>query len=271
MSLFADRLVVVRGGGDLATGVVARLHRAGFPLIVLELATPLAVRRTVAVARAVPDGTAVVEDLKAQLVHTPAEALTSAARGVIAVLVGDRLPTFPEPISVLVDARVAKAALDTTIDQAPLVVGVGPGFQAGIDCHAVVETMRGHRLGRVLWSGCAAPNTGVPGLVGGTSAERVVRATRSGPIVWDVEIGDHVEAGQTLGSEAGEPIMAAVDGVVRGLIDPAQPAVSGLKIADIDPRADRTACFEISDKALAVGGGVLEAILVWLNGNRPRD
>lgn len=271
MSLFADHLVVVRGGGDLATGVVARLHRAGFPLVVLELATPLAIRRTVAVARAVREGTAVVEDLRARLVQTAAQAFEVAATGAIPVLASDRLPTFPEPVSVLVDARVAKAALDTTMDQAPLVVGVGPGLQAGVDCHAVVETMRGHRLGRVLWSGSATPNTGVPGLVGGKAAERVVRATRSGSIVWDMEIGDQVEVGQTLGTVAGEPIAAALDGVVRGLIDPAQPAMPGLKIADIDPRSDPAACFEISDKALAVGGGVLEAILIWLNRNRPSD
>jgi xanthine dehydrogenase accessory factor len=269
VSLFADHWVVVRGGGDLATGVVARLHRAGFPLVVLELATPLAIRRTVSVARAVREGTAVVEDLTARLVDTPAAALNLGASGLIPVLVSDRLPVFPEPVSVLVDARLAKSSLDTSIDQAPLVVALGPGLEAGIDCHAVVETMRGHRLGRVLWSGSAAANTGVPGLVGGRSVERVVRSTRAGPISWNVDIGDLVAAGQTLGTVAGEPIPAGLDGVVRGLIDSTQPARPGLKIADIDPRTDPAACFEISDKALSVGGGVLEAILVWLNGNLP--
>lgn len=269
MSLFDQHRVVVRGGGDLATGVVARLHRSGFPLVVLELPTPLAIRRSVSVARAVSEGAAVVEDLDVQLVNTPTEALNLAALGAIPVLVDEGLPTFPEPISVLVDARVAKQPLDTSIEQASLVIAIGPGFEAGVDCHAVVETMRGHRLGRVLWSGSAALNTGVPGLVGGRSAERVIRATRTGPILWDVDIGDLARVGQKIGTVGGEPIVATVAGVVRGLIDPSQPATPGLKIADIDPRADRSACFEISDKSLSVGGGVLEAILTWLNRGLP--
>lgn len=269
MRLFAEHLVVVRGGGDLATGVVARLHRAGFPLVVLELAYPRAIRRAVSVARAVREGAAVVEDLIAQLVNTPGQAVELGATGVIPVLVSEHLPVFAEPFSVLVDARVAKRSLDTAIDQAPLVVALGPGFVAGADCHAVVETMRGHRLGRVLWTGGAAPDTAVPGLVGGKSSERVIRATQAGTIVWEVDIGDLVLAGQTIGSLQGKSIPAGVDGVVRGLIDPSLPATPGLKIADIDPRADPAACFEISDKALSVGGGVLEAILIWMQGSLP--
>lgn len=266
MRLFAEHLVVVRGGGDLATGVVARLHRAGFPVIVLELAAPLAIRRTVSVAAAVTEGAAAIEDLTAQLVGSPAEAIPLAATGVIPVLVSHAVPDIPA-MSVLVDARVAKERLDTSIDQAPFVVTLGPGCVAGVDCHAVVETRRGHHLGRVLWAGSAAPNTGVPGTVGGHSAERVIRATHSGPIVWDVAIGELVETGRTIGHIGGEPIRAGLDGVIRGLIDPAQPASPGLKVADIDPRAERTACYEISDKAMSIGGGVLEAILVWLNRN----
>lgn len=265
MRLFAEHLVVVRGGGDLATGVVARLHRAGFPVVVLELARPLAIRRTVSVARAVAEGAATIEDLSAQVVGTPAEAIEMEDTGVIPVLVSDHLPTFPKEISALVDARVAKRALDTNLDQAPLVIALGPGYTAGVDCHAVVETMRGHHLGRVLWTGSAVPNTGVPGLVGGRSAERVIRAVQAGPIVWKVDIGDLVVAGQEIGHVGGSPIRAGLDGVVRGLIDSSQAAHIGLKIADIDPRSDPTACFEISDKALSVGGGVLEAILTWLN------
>ena len=269
MTLFADHRVLVRGGGDLATGVVARLHRAGFPLVVLELAAPLAIRRPVSVARAVREGSADIEDLQVRLADSPAHAFGLAAAGAIPVLVAERIPVFPGPFSALVDARVAKAALDTAIDQAPLVVGLGPGFVAGTDCHAVVETMRGHHLGRVLWSGSAAPDTGAPGLVGGKSVERVVRSTRSGRIVWDVDIGDLVSEGRTIGTVAEVPVVAGLDGVVRGLIDPDVPAIPGLKLADIDPRADRSACFEISDKALAVGGGALEAILVWLNKRFP--
>lgn len=265
MTLFSENLVVVRGGGDLATGAIARLHRAGFPVVVLELATPSAIRRTVSVARAVSERSAQIEDLTAQLAGNPVEAIALAAAGVIPVVVSPHWPDIPG-ISILVDARVAKERLDTRIDQAPLVVALGPGFTAGVDCHAVVETMRGHHLGRVLWAGRATPNTGVPGLVGGHSAARVIRAPHYGPVLWEAAIGDLVEAGQTIGRIGGEPIRAPLGGMVRGLIDPARPATPGLKIADIDPRADPAACLEISDKALSVGGGVLEAILTWLNG-----
>jgi xanthine dehydrogenase accessory factor len=180
-------------------------------------------------------------------------------------LVSPDLPPFPQPPTALVDARLAKKELDTSIDQADLVVGLGPGFIAGRNCHAVVETIRGHHLGRVLWSGSAAPNTGLPGVVGGHAERRVIRADRSGSIAWSVSIGDSTETGRRLGVIDGAPIIATLTGIVRGLIDPDVPARPGLKIADIDPRADRDACFEISDKALAVGGGALEAILVRLN------
>ena len=265
MSLFAEHLVVVRGGGDLATGVVARLHRTGFPVVVLELAVPRVIRRTVSVARAVQDQAAVIEDLNVKVADNSVAAVDLARSGVVSVMVSDEIPAFPTPVSVVVDARMAKERLDTSIEQAPLVVALGPGFLAGVDCHAVIETLRGHRLGRVLWAGSASPNTGVPGVVGGRSAERLIRAAGTGQIVWDVEIGDLVQAGQVVGRVGGQPIAASLDGVVRGLIDPAHPATPGLKIGDIDPRGDRSACFEISDKALAVGGGALEAVLVWLN------
>jgi xanthine dehydrogenase accessory factor len=234
-------------------------------VVVLELATPLAVRQTVSVARAVREGTAVVEDLTAQLVATPGEAIAMASTGAIPVLVSAELVTFPAPTSVLVDARVAKRSLDTSIDQAPLVIALGPGFSAGVDCHAVIETMRGHHLGRVLWTGAATPNTGVPGLVGGRAAERVIRAPRAGSIVWDVVIGELVAANQIIGHIGGEPIRAGLAGAVRGLVHSTRQATPGLKVADIDPRADPATCFQISDKAMSVGGGVLEAILVWLN------
>lgn len=269
MTLFGDHYVVVRGGGDLATGVVARLHRTGFPVIVLELPQPLAIRRTVSVARAVTEKTATIEDLTARLVGSPDEAVDVAARGDIPVLASEDLPIFPRPVAVIVDARLAKTSLDTTIHQAPLVVALGPGFVAGTDCHAVVETMRGHHLGRVFWTASAAPNTGVPGSVRGHRSERVIRAIHSGTITWQVEIGDPAESGDTIGHIDDTPVLATLTGVIRGLIDPSVQARPGLKIADIDPRADRSACFEISDKALAVGGGVLEAVLTSLNNGYP--
>jgi xanthine dehydrogenase accessory factor len=266
--LFEKHLVVVRGGGDLGTGAVARLHRAGFPVIVLELERPLTIRRTVSVSTAVTAGDFGVEDLEAVRVESIQEAIEATAAGRIPVLVSPFLPKLPEVASVLVDARLAKRNIDTTINDAELVVGLGPGFTAGEDCHAVVETRRGHHLGRVLWTGAAADNTGIPGAIGGESASRVVRSARSGPLVWTAVIGEVVAAGDALGSIDGAPIQSQIDGVVRGLL--AEGIVSpGLKIADVDPRADRSACFEISDKSLAVGGGVLEAVLAWMNSATP--
>ncbi len=164
---------------------------------------------------------------------------------------------------------MAKRNLDTTIDDADLVVALGPGFTAAHDCHAVVETLRGHHLGRVLWSGSAAMDTGTPGVIGGRSAERVVRAPQAGPVGWEVEIGDPVDAGQTMGSVGATEVVAPIDGVVRGLIAPETEVWAGLKIGDVDPRAERSYCFEISDKALAVGGGVLEAVTTWRAGRVP--
>jgi xanthine dehydrogenase accessory factor len=162
---------------------------------------------------------------------------------------------------------MAKRNIDTHVEQAPLVVALGPGFEAGKDCHAVIETMRGHRLGRVIWQGSALPNTGTPGIVAGKGAERVLRAPVAGEVNWRVEIGDIVEKGQLLGSVAGQAVAAPFDGVLRGLIAPGTAVPAGLKIGDLDARADVSACFTISDKALAIGGGVLEAVLTWLNFN----
>lgn len=261
--LFGSHLVVVRGGGDLATGAVYRLHRAGFPIVVLELALPLTIRRTVSVSSAVTEGAFRVEGLTAVRVEMPKKAVEVAASGRIPVLVSPTLPRFPQRPSVIVDARLAKRNIDTTIEDARFVIGLGPGFIAGLDCHAVVETMRGHRLGRVIEEGSAVENTGMPGLIGGSSEGRVLRAVRSGSLVWQVAIGDQVDADQQLGVVDGTPVKTTIAGVVRGLL--AEGVVSpGLKIADIDPRSDDNACFEISDKSLAVGGGVLEAVLAWL-------
>lgn len=257
-----DHLVVLRGGGDLATGAVWRLWRAGFPVVVCELAQPLTVRRTVSVSSAVGLGETDVEGMPARLASSPAEALQLARAGVVAVLVSPGLPAL-EP-RVVVDARLAKRNIDTTIGDAPLVVGLGPGFEAGLDVHAVVETMRGPRLGRVLWAGTAAADTGVPGDIGGRGAERVVRAPVSGEVAWLVDIGARVATGQALGRVADEVLSAPFHGVVRGLIAPGTLVPRGLKIADVDPRAD-VGCHEISDKALAVGGGVTEAVLTWIS------
>lgn len=268
MSLFGDHLVVVRGGGDLGTGVAWKLRRVGFPVIVLELPRPLAVRRTVAFASAATTGRIVVDGIEAARVDDPVAAIEAIDDTRVPVLVSDGVPVLPDPPSVVVDARLAKQVLDTRIDQAPFVVALGPGFVAGRDCHAVVETMRGHRLGRVIWEGPAAANTGIPGHLGGATADRVVRAASAGELVWTVDFGDLVHAGQQLGAIGGDPVRARIAGTVRGLIEPG-PVEPGLKIGDIDPRGDPTASTEISDKSRSVAGGVLEAVLVWLGGGPP--
>ena len=263
--LFADHLVVVRGGGDLATGAIHRLQQAGFPMLVLELEQPLAIRRTVSVASAVLEGRALIEDIDAMRIDDIEEAVAVARSGAIPVMVSPTLPQLPWEPSVVVDARVAKRNIDTSINDAPFVVGLGPGFNAGTDCHAVVETMRGHYLGRVIWDGEATPNTGEPGMIGGRSSERVVRAPTFGLLSWRVNIGDLVATGDVLGDINGVPIRSRLGGVVRGLLAPGYEVEWNWKLADIDPRCDTSACFEISDKALSIGGGVVAAILTWLN------
>ena len=264
MSIFSGHLVVVRGGGDVGSGVIWRLRRVGFPVVVLELARPLTVRRTVAFSSAVSDGRVVVDGIEGVRVGSAGEALATARRGVVPVLVSEAVPEFPVPVSVLVDARLAKVALDTRIGAAPFVVGLGPGFVAGVDCDAVIETMRGHRLGSVIWDGPALPNTGVPGELGGAAADRVIHAQVAGRLTWDVGFGETVAAGQQLGAIDDTPVRARIGGTVRGLIAPGD-VTAGLKIADVDPRPDAGAIAHVSDKALAVGGGALEAILAWMN------
>ena len=270
--LFPNHPILIRGGGDLATGVAYRLHHAGFPVIVTELANPLVVRRRVALATAVLEGEITVETLRAVRVESPEDAWTLAHTGVIPVLVAPDPGTFlnlslvtRNSSLILVDARMAKRNIDTTIGQAPLVIDLGPGFIAGTDCHAVIETNRGHRLGRVIWRGAAEPNTGTPGIVAGKGRERVLRAPVAGTVSWQVTIGNRVRAEEIMGDVAGHAIAAPFDGVVRGLIAPGTIVPVGLKIGDVDPRDDVSAAFTISDKALAIGGGVLEAVLIHVN------
>lgn len=257
-------LCVVRGGGDLATGVAWRLTRAGVAVVITELATPLTVRRTVALSTAVTDGSVDIEGMLGQKASNAEHAAVIArARGgeVVGVVVSPGLPDIGA--DVVVDARLAKRNIDTSIDDAPLVIGLGPGFTAGLDCHAVVETMRGPRLGRAMWSGSAQADTGTPGIVAGRGAERVIRAQAAGTVRWVRAIGDAVDDHEVLGTVGDLPVLAPFAGVVRGLILPGSEAMAGLKIGDIDPRLDASACHEISDKALAIGGGVTEAVLWW--------
>jgi xanthine dehydrogenase accessory factor len=260
--LFEDVSVVIKGGGDLATGVAYRLVKTGFPVLITELERPLAIRRTVAFASAVYEGHITVEGLAARRIDHASKARAAWA--------ADQVPVLVDPVgaslaaltpAVVVDARVAKCNLGTSIREAPLVIALGPGFEAGRDCHAVIETNRGHDLGRVLWQGCAEPDTGRPGAINGREADRVLRATVEGHVMPFAQIGDRVSEGQPLAAVGGMPVAAPFDGVLRGLIHPSVYVTVGLKIGDMDPRGEERYCFTISDKSLAIGGGVLEAIL----------
>lgn len=261
-AFFRRALVVVRGGGDLASGAIHRLHRAGFPVAVLELPQPTFVRRAVCFGEAVYSGQISIEGVVARRAAAPEEALRLVHQGEVPVLVdavGDSLARLQPPV--LIDARMAKINLGTTKNDAPLVITLGPGFTAGLDCHAVIETNRGHNLGKVIWLGQPEPDTGEPGAMEGKTHSRVLRAPAIGSVQPTAEIGDALEAGQLIASVDGHAVRAPFTGILRGLIHPEVVVRPNMKIGDIDPRLRREACFTISDKSRAVGGGVLEAIL----------
>lgn len=259
-------LVVLRGGGDLGSGVAYRLHKVGYPLLITELAAPLLVRRSVAFGSAVLDGQVTVEDITARHAHNLDEARQIIAAGQIPVMVvsgkdGPHEAWRALAPQVVVDVRMAKRNIDTRLDDAPLVIALGPGFTAGQDCHAVIETNRGHWLGRVIWQGPAEPDTGLPGKVKGQQHTRVLRAPAAGQVQPHFQIGDTIKQDDVVATVAGQPVVASFAGVLRGIIHPTVRVWPGLKIGDLDPRGQRAHCFSISDKSLAVGGGVLEAIL----------
>jgi xanthine dehydrogenase accessory factor len=255
-------LVLIKGAGDLASGVAFRLRRARFEIVMTEVPRPTAVRRAVCFSQAVYEGKARVEDLSALLVRDAGEALDCVSRGCIAVCV-DPGAEIAGPLApdVLVDAVMAKRNLGTRITDAPLVIGLGPGFTAGTDCHAVIETSRGHSLGRALTQGSALPNTGIPGDIGGFTVERILRSPADGIFEGLAEIGDRLRRGDVAARVSGVPIRAEIGGILRGLLPSGIPVSRGMKAGDIDPRCEVSHCFSVSDKALAVAGGVLEAIL----------
>lgn len=260
-------LIIVRGGGDLATGTIYKLKKSGFPVLILEAATPSAIRRNVAFCEAVYQGAQTVEDMTCYLANSLEMAERLLLEGKLAVLVdpmGESIPKL-QPLAV-VDGILAKKNLGTKRSMAPITVALGPGFTAGMDVDAVVETQRGHHLGRVLWHGSASPNTGIPGIVGGFGRERVIHCPAKGILRNVKHITDTVSKGEVIAvveTENGPvPVTATLDGILRGLIRDGYPVNVGFKIADIDPRADEyNNCFTISDKARCVAGGVLEAIL----------
>jgi xanthine dehydrogenase accessory factor len=250
--------VVLRGGGDLATGVALRLIRAGVRVIVTELARPVSVRRAVCFSEAVYEGSWAVEGVTATHCDSLARAEEIAGQSGVPVLVAPSLVSlFGRTLDVVVDARLAKQSPETGRSIAALVIGLGPGFIAGGNCHAVVETKRGHTLGRVYWSGAALADTATPE----GDPRRVLRAPADGRLVGRCEIGDTVRAGQAVADVSGLPVASPFDGVLRGLIRDGMVVSRGLKVGDVDPKGLREHCFLVSDKALAVGGGVLEAIL----------
>lgn len=255
-------LVLIRGAGDLASGIALRLHHAHLSVVMTDLPQPTAIRRTVCFSQAIVYGSMTVEDVTARFCAAPENAAVILAAGELPVLADPeaKCRTALRP-DVVVDAILAKKNLGTRITDAPCVIGVGPGFTAGEDCHAAVETMRGHTLGRALYHGSPLPNTNIPGLIGGFAGERVLRAPCDGIFTAVHRIGDTVEEGETIGFVEGQPMKCTISGVLRGVLDDGVPVKKGMKSGDVDPRCKPEYCTTISDKALAVGGGVVEAVL----------
>jgi len=254
--------VVIRGGGDLGTGVAHTLFNNGCDILVLEIENPLVIRRKVSFAQALFDGQTVVEGVKAVKAHTKEEIPELWEKGTIPVMI-DPACTIVKELhpKVLVDATVAKKNTGMHREMAPLTIALGPGFKAGEDVDVVIETNRGSNLGKIIFNGYAEPNTGIPGAVEGYRKERVLRSPCDGIIHTLVDIGDEVNKGEIVCYVDKEPVRASIDGVVRGIIRDELKVKKNLKIGDIDPRGIKDYCYTISDKARTVGEGVLQAIL----------
>lgn len=257
-------LILVKGAGDLATGTAVRLYRAGFQVVMTDIAQPTAVRRTVAFSQCIYDGQTTVEGITARKAENRDQVRDILAAGEIPVLVDPQAAILAQlPFMVVVDAILAKKNLGTTISDAPIVLALGPGFTAGTDCHGVIETKRGHDLGRLILEGSAIPNTGVPGDVGGYTKERIIRAPAGGPFEPVAQIGQQVNLGDVVAKVNGIPVTAQLTGIVRGMLPAGIPVTAGMKSGDIDPRCEVRHCFTVSDKARAIGGGALEGILYF--------
>jgi len=264
-------LIVLRGGGDLASGIALRLHHTGFQVVILELERPLAVRRTVSFSEAVYEGVQTVEDTTARLV-SPDQIQVTLEAGEIPVLIDphanilhNQFLTSPQS-TIVIDARLLKNAPEPLGVNIPLYIGLGPGFVAGENCHAVIETRRGHTLGRVYWSGSAQANSGAPD----GDRRRVLRATHAGVLMAEAKIGDQLKEGQFIaeiqpddGSDS-YSVFSPFEGVLRGLIRPGIPVTKDMKIGDVDRRNDPVMHTLVSDKALAIGGSVLEILLMFM-------
>lgn len=259
--------ILIKGAGDLATGIAYRLYKCGYSILMTEIPVPTAVRRTVSFSRAVYEGEAVVEGVCARLSHTIDEIDKLQEERIIPIIIDEKAKIKKEyQPDVVIDAILAKRNIGTEISEAPLVIGVGPGFTAGLDCHCVIETKRGHFLGQVIKNGSAIPNTGIPGNVGGFTTERIIRASADGVFEPVVSIGDMVEKGQCVAYSGGEPVYAKMSGLVRGMLQNGVFVKEGMKSGDIDARSEKKHCYTISDKARAIGGGVLEAVCAFEHG-----
>ncbi|MCD5414378.1 MAG: EF2563 family selenium-dependent molybdenum hydroxylase system protein [Clostridiales bacterium] len=256
------KLVLIRGGGDIATGIAHRLFKCGYSIVVTEIGNPTVIRRTVSFAQAVFDNLIVVEGVTAVKVRDVEQIKKTLKQKKIVVVVDENASLINRiKPHIVIDSILAKKNLGTDINMAPIVIGVGPGFEARKDVHAVVETNRGHYLGRVIINGDAQRNTGTPANIDGYTYERVVWAKKEGKVRHNVEIGERVDAGQVIAFTDDYEVKTKIGGVLRGLIQSGIYVNEGTKIADVDPRAERDYCFTISDKARAIAGGVIEAIL----------
>ena len=262
-----ELVVLIRGAGEMASGVVHRLQRSHFKVCMIEIPNPLAVRREVAFSEAIYEGEKEVEGVRARLVSRPEEIEAAWKNGDIPILVdpdAKKTRNFLKP-GILVDAIIAKRNLGTQMSDAPLVIGLGPGFTAGKDVHLVVETNRGHNLGKVILKGAAEADTGIPGEIGGYTIERLLRTMKKGIFHPQKSIGERVNKGTVVAVADDFPVIAKISGVVRGLLRDGIEVKKGMKVGDVDPRSKKESCFTISDKARAIGGGVLEAVLYKFN------
>lgn len=255
-------IVLIKGAGDLATGIAYRLKKSGFDIVMTEIDNPTTVRRTVAFSQAIFDNEIEIEGIKGIKVNNINEIHKEIKKGNIPIII-DKEANIIKKLKpkVIVDAIIAKKNLGTSINDAPIVIGVGPGFEAKKDCHLVIETKRGHYLGKVIEEGSAIPNTGIPGNIGGYTKERIIRASSNGKIRPVVKIGDYVKKGEVIAYIDGVEVVAEIDGIVRGMLQEGIEVFKGMKSGDIDPRCEKDHCFTISDKARSIGGGVLEAIM----------
>ena len=257
-----EPFVLVRGGGDLASGVAIRLHRCGFLVGVAELPEPLTVRRLVSFSEAVYRGACQIEEVTGTLAVTIQDAVGILHKRQVAVMVDPECTSFNSlrPMAVI-DARMLKHDPGTGLVDQPMLIGLGPGFIAGENCHAVIETNRGPHLGRVFWQGCAEEDTRLPEQVSGYREERVLRAPADGVLHTEVMLGQILDVGDLVAWVTGQPVRAPFKGVLRGLVHDGLEVSVGMKIGDIDPRLDPQLAYQVSDKALSIGGGVLEALL----------